>query len=101
MTHTSHKSNNLGLGLYSVPDAAHLIRTSQANVRRWISDGQGLVPRTLGEKLLTFAELMELHFVKMFRDEGVSMETIKIASEKAAKRYHSACPFSVKRFDTD
>jgi uncharacterized protein (DUF433 family)/DNA-binding transcriptional MerR regulator len=102
MNSTPNKPIGLGLGIYSIPDAARLVGTSQANVRRWISPSEGLVSRVFGEdKLLTFAELMELHFIKMFRQEGVSMHTIKIASEKAAERFHSACPFSVKRFDTD
>jgi len=102
MTNSTHKESRLGIGLYSIPDASRIIGASVANVRRWCKSTQGLVPRTLGkDELLTFAELMELHFIKMFRDQGVSMKTIKIASEKAAARYHSSCPFSVKRFDTD
>jgi uncharacterized protein (DUF433 family) len=44
---------------------------------------------------------MELHFIKMFRDHGVSLQTIRIASERAAAKFHTNCPFSVKRFDTD
>ena len=46
-------------------------------------------------------ELMELHFIKMFRDEGVSLQVIRKASVAAAKRFNSEYPFAVKRFDTD
>ena len=103
MTNSHSKPNRLGVGLYSVTQAARLIGARPALIRRWSRESEGLIPRELGrdDGLLTFAELMELHFIKMFRDEGVSLETIRIASEKAASRYRSDCPFSVKRFDTD
>lgn len=44
---------------------------------------------------------MELHFVKMFRDEGVSLQTIRKAAKAAAVRFAADYPFAVKRFDTD
>jgi uncharacterized protein (DUF433 family) len=53
------------------------------------------------EKTITFAELIELHFIKMFRDEGVSLQTIRKASLAASKKYKTEYPFCVKRFDTD
>ena len=37
----------------------------------------------------------------MFRDEGVSLPTIRKASRAAAKRFGAEYPFAVKRFDTD
>ncbi len=52
-------------------------------------------------EILTFAELMELHFVKMFRDENVSLQTIRKAANVASEKFRSAYPFTVKRFDTD
>jgi uncharacterized protein (DUF433 family) len=93
----------LGIGLYSVTDAARLIGAKPSLIRDWSRPSKGLIPRCLGsdDGLLTFAELMELHFIKMFRDEGVSLETIRVTSRKAAARFGSTCPFSVKRFDTD
>lgn len=103
MTTATPKNSRLGVGLYSVADAARILGAHSARIRQWCRESQGLIPGTLrrDDGLITFQELMELHFIKMFRDEGVSLETIRIASEKAASRYHSACPFSVKRFDTD
>jgi len=44
---------------------------------------------------------MELHFIAMFRSEGVSLQTIRRASMAAAARFSTDYPFSVKRFDTD
>lgn len=99
----AQSSCHLNLGLYSVPEAARLLRAPVTTVRRWIDADNGLIARQLPphEDTLTFAELIELHFVKMFRDEGVSLQTIRATSKKAAERFHSAYPLSVKRFDTD
>lgn len=62
-----------------------------------------LVSRRLPEeeRILTFAELMELYFIRMFREEGVSMQAIRKASKTASERFSTEYPFSVKRFDTD
>jgi len=53
------------------------------------------------EHAITFVELMELHFIKLFRGEGVSMQTIRRASAAATAKFSTSYPFSVKRFDTD
>jgi len=103
MTALAHTSPRLGVGLYSIADAARLVGAHPARIRRWSRASEGLIPRGINphDGLLTFAELMELYFIKMFRDQGVSLPTIRIASERAAARFHASCPFSVKRFDTD
>jgi len=103
MTSASLKTIAIGIGIYSIRDAARILGAHHSTIRRWARRNEGLIPRELGEGegLLTFAELVELHFVKMFRDEGVSLTTIRSASERAAARYGTDCPFSVKRFDTD
>jgi len=44
---------------------------------------------------------MEIHFIQMFRSEGVEFQTIRKASEAAARKFNAKYPFSVKRFDTD
>jgi uncharacterized protein (DUF433 family) len=54
-----------------------------------------------GKNLLTFAELMELHFIRLFRNEGVSLQTIRKAANAAAKKFGTKHPFAAKRFDTD
>lgn len=98
-----HKSSHIGVGLYSLAEAARIIKTPPSRVRQWASVRNGLVPRALApeEKTITFIELMELHFIKLFRDEGVALQTIRRASRAAAARFQTAYPFSVKRFDTD
>lgn len=96
----AHASPHVGVGLYSMPEAARLLRTRPATLKDWVT---ALVPRRLppDERALTFVELMELHFIKMFRSEGVPMQTIRKASAAAAVRFATDYPFTVKRFDTD
>jgi DNA-binding transcriptional MerR regulator/uncharacterized protein (DUF433 family) len=102
LTDTTNHSH-VGVGLYSLADAARLAGTHPETVRRWVSETAGIVPRQLprAEKLLTFQELMEIHFIQMFRAEGVSFQTIRRASEAAASQFGAQYPFTVKRFDTD
>jgi uncharacterized protein (DUF433 family) len=98
-----NKPNRLGIGLYSIPEAARLLRAHPQRVRRWIQPEEGLIPRVFDaeERTICFLELMELHFVKMFREAGVSLQTIRRAATTAAKRFETPCPFAVHRFDTD
>jgi uncharacterized protein (DUF433 family)/DNA-binding transcriptional MerR regulator len=95
--------NRLGVGLYSVPDAARLIKVSSQQVRRWIDPQDGLIQRVLSpdEQTITFLELMELHFVKMFREAGVSLQTVRRAATTAARHFECAYPFTIHRFDSD
>jgi uncharacterized protein (DUF433 family) len=102
---TRDKQNLLGVGLYSLGDAARLLRMAQSSVRYWLF-GRGridpLIHRRLAdEHLLTFAELIELHFINTFRREGVSLQAIRKSAVRAAKMFDAEFPFTAKRFDTD
>jgi uncharacterized protein (DUF433 family) len=92
-----------GVGLYSIPEASWLLRVSASNVRRWLSPRESLVTRVFDpeEQTVTFVELMELHFIKLFRDEGVPLPTIRKAARTAARQFSTSHPFAVHRFDTD
>lgn len=94
---------HVGVGLYSLSEASRIVGATPSRVSRWVNPRNGLVSRALNpdEKTLTFIELMEVFFVKMFRDEGVSLQTIRKAACAAASRFNTEYPFSVKRFDTD
>lgn len=94
-------ATNLGLGLYSIPQASRLLRMSSAKLRRWLQEDSSIVSRQVDDDTLTFLELMELHFIKMFRDEGVSLQTVRGAAKMAAKRFHTDYPFAVRQFDTN
>jgi uncharacterized protein (DUF433 family) len=93
----------LGKGLYSLADAARLVGDHYNKVRRWLDPDVGIVHRGFDptERVISFVELMELHFIKMFRDEGVSLQAIRRAAKTAAKQFRTEYPFAVKRFDTD
>lgn len=103
MTATLAEHPHLGVGLYTIADAARLVKAHPETIRRWVGGQDGIIPRTLPseEKLLTFQELMEIHFIQMFRSKGVSFQTIRKASARASEQFHTNYPFTVKRFDTD
>ena len=96
-------SSHLGVGLYSLAEASRLVGAPASTISNWTSPEVGLVPRQLDpqEKTITFIELMELHFIKLFRKEGVSLQTIRKTSAAAAALFGTEYPFAVKRFDTD
>ncbi len=109
-------SSLLGIGLYTIPQAARLLRLHPARLRRWaegypfVSNGtrrasEPLIRRDLremeGEPVLTFKDLLELHMIGLFRSEGVSMQTIRAAADSAAKLYDTNHPFVIQRFETD
>lgn len=56
---------------------------------------------TCEDEPLTFAELVELMCIRLFRQEDVCMQTIRKAARRAADRYDSEYPFTERRFDTD
>lgn len=95
----------LGCGLYDFATAAHLLRVEPHVLMYWLGEtrrGESIIVRQLREdRLLTFAELMELHFIKMFREQNVSIQAIRKAAKAASKKFESEYPFSVRRFDTD
>ena len=103
MTTTIEQPSRLGVGLYSIAEAARLVGVHQGKVRRWIDPNVGIVKRQLPveEYTLSFLELVELHFVKMFRAGGMSLQSIRKAADIAAHKFHSDYPFAVRRFDTD
>ncbi len=74
-----------------------------SSVARWVGRRGVLVRRATdpAKHTLTFRELMEVQFIRMFRAEGLSLETIRRVAEKAADLYKTDYPFSAKRFDTD
>lgn len=104
----------LGVGLYSIPEAARIIGVPPSTLRSWVKSYtrtvQGkevarrqVIPRVLGadEPILTFIELMELLSVKEFRQAGVSMKTIRRAAQRGIGRLNTPYPFASHRFETD
>lgn len=110
---TTDEKSLIGVGLYSFPEAAHIIGTNSRTLRQWAKSyhyqarGTAYTHRPVinryldDENVLTFLELIELLFVRMFRAEGLSMQFIRKAADAAARRFDTPYPFAVKRFDTD
>jgi uncharacterized protein (DUF433 family) len=103
-------------GIYSVPEAARLTGIDSRSISRWargyhypIRGSVRTSPPVFradfrpyeGRYALSFLDLMELRFVKAFRQHGLSFHKIRIASERAAKILLTHHPFASRRFFTD
>lgn len=94
----------VGQGIYPLGQAARLLRVRPGTLRYWIQEHgqvQPAVHRSFDGDVLSFAELIEYHFVKMFLDKGVSFQAIRKAAKVAAAKFDVEYPFTMKRFDTD
>jgi uncharacterized protein (DUF433 family)/DNA-binding transcriptional MerR regulator len=96
-------------GLYSVSQAARLTELNPSRLRRWVLGyrwGEGgesppLVVRDATGDDLTFADLIEVLFVRAFLDQGCSMRTIRRAADVARELFNHPRPFSLKKLETD
>jgi hypothetical protein len=50
---------------------------------------------------LSFRDLIELRFVKTFRDQGLSLQTIRVCFTRAVEAVEDKRPFSTRSFRTD
>lgn len=111
------ESPYLGVGLYTVPEAARLLKKASRRVQRWV---EGYTFRStsgpehhstplfvredaelIERRILTFLDLMELHLICHFLDKGVSLRVIRATAREAARRFHTNHPLAIKRFHTD
>lgn len=103
--------SNIDIGLYSIVDAARLLKTQRRTIARWIQGYTGMLkseprqyaPVLVGgrDKLLTFGDLVELMYVREFRSQDVRLETIRQVSAKFALEWGTEYPFATKRFAVD
>lgn len=106
----------IGVGLYAIPEAAHLTGVSAARIRRWVKGysrhyGQMVrnispvwaadLPEVDGKMALTFLDLMEVRFVNAFLAEGVSWKSLRRVVDEARQLLDTAHPFATRRFVTD
>ena len=110
-------SDYVGVGLYSLADAAKLLRAPPRNIRRWMGgyvykDASGearRIPPLWEADLpdpddrieLSFRDLIELRFVKAFVDAGIGLKAIRNCLEYARSCVDSDRPFSSGQFRTD
>jgi len=106
----------LGLGFYTVGDAARLLRMPAASIRRWLGgyaylrDGerrevgplwQPDLPQWNNRIELTFRDLIELRFVHAFVSAGVGLKAIRNCLDYARQVVENDRPFSTSKFRTD
>jgi uncharacterized protein (DUF433 family)/DNA-binding transcriptional MerR regulator len=102
----------LGVGLYTLADAARFLGVPRQTLRRWREsytfDKGGISELLLGEEsselahrgLLPLADLVELKLIRLFRNAGLSMREIRKVAERAAGEFGTHHPFATKRFKT-
>jgi uncharacterized protein (DUF433 family) len=103
----------VGVGLYTVPEAARLTRVPPAKIRGWINGYGGRakndrasiihrqIPVIAGKSALGFLDLIEVRFVSWLVGNGVSWQTIRTAADRAREELHHEHPFALARFHTD
>lgn len=106
----------VGVGLYTIPEAARLARIPAARLRRWVrgysyrvgdeTHHSGPVWRpqlpAIDQSIaLGFLDLIEARFVNAFLAYGVSLPAVRLASERARELFNKDHPFATRRFRTD
>jgi uncharacterized protein (DUF433 family) len=103
------KISNLGVGLYSIAEAARLLKTPRRTLARW-SEGyvqplrsgpKKYAPVIAAERDLTFGDLIELMYVRGFREVGVSLDDLRKVAAKYRQEWAEEYPFATTRFATD
>ncbi len=117
---TAHEAPPLGIGYYTVSEAARLIRMPPRNITRWLggytfkaggkTNGKpGKMPPLWAPELpanddrleLGFRDLIELRFVHAFTERGVDLRVIRSCLERARECVRDPRPFSTRQFRTD
>lgn len=106
----------LGVGIYSVAEASRLTKVPATAIRHWLWGhryaAKGRVreapplwrpelPEIESSKVLGFRDLIELQFIRTFRELGVSLQTIRKALAYAMRELEASYPFSSLRFKSD
>ena len=105
-----------GIGLYTFNEAARLTKIPLRDLRRWL-DGYSyrdkqhapvsvspLWETELADDSLdgiSFHDLLEVRFVQAFRKHGVSLQAIRLASQRARELFETDYPFTSRQFRTD
>ncbi|MGO8738174.1 hypothetical protein [Rhodoblastus sp.] len=105
-----------GIGCYTVPEAARLLKIAPLNIRRWLggysykASGEEAfspplwtpqLPKIESHIELGFRDLIELRFVAAFLKAGLNLFTIRSCLQYARECVNDDRPFSTRRFQTD
>ncbi|CAB3755770.1 DUF433 domain-containing protein [Paraburkholderia solisilvae] len=105
-----------GIGLYTFHEAARLTKIPLRDIRRWL-DGYSYRDKTHAPVMVgplwetelatdsldgvSFHDLLEVRFVHAFRKHGVSLQAIRLASQRARELFETDYPFTSRQFRTD
>lgn len=98
----------LGEGVYTLPDAAHILNLPQPKVRRWVNGYWQILSadrqhhrmldlRMWGssrDRAFNFYTLVEVYCVMAFREMGVSFLKIRQARDELSARFDTPYPFA-------
>lgn len=106
-----------GIGCYTAPEAARLLKTSPKNISRWLSgytyrNSRGMLVRALplwrlqlprldDHLELGFHDLIELRTVLAFVRQGVRLQVVRLCLESARRIIGEERPLSTHQFKTD
>lgn len=109
-----HDLSYVGLGVYTIPEAARLLKTPGRTLYNWVrgyhARGRERTvapmftadhPELVAEHILTFVDLVEMHVVRSLRVHGVSLRTIRAAASILSQRFDTRHPFAVQGLRTD
>lgn len=107
----------LGLGLYTIAEAAKILQLPVEKLRRWAKgyyystqdsqrqESSALLrheyPELSEQGIITFIEMIELYLIAKFREYGVSMQMIRKVASRIASRHQTNHPFAVMGLRTD
>lgn len=109
-------TNLLGVGIYGIPEAARITRIPAEQIRRWLwgyrftSSGrqcqapplwQPDLPQIGEARALSFRDLIEVQFVYRFRQQGLSLQSIRKTIDLATQLLDETYPLSSVKFKTD
>lgn len=112
---------SLGLGMYTLADAAKLVRTEPRKIKRWLyghvytarhgetRERREVSPlwspqydrEELGEAVIGFQDLLELRVVRQFVAHGVPLPVVRRCLDTAREVFGSDHPLTNHRFVTD
>lgn len=114
--------NQLGIGIYTLSDAARLIRANPTSIKRWLygyvyirRDAAGnkhqhcskplWLPEygatDFDEKIIGFQDLMEIRIVREFVSRGVPLIIVRKCLDNARELFGADYPMNRQRFLTD
>lgn len=107
----------IGQGIYTVPEVSRLTGAPSPNIYNWLFGGsvsgyqKGIPHRkpALAHQFdlmnhianVSFKDLIQIRFVHFFREQGVSLQTIRNASQNACTLLSTTHPFCSAEFKTD